>query len=99
MKNNHPDFTEMDAMKLSREISDLECKKLELEKRLTELLKSDPETIARLGEQLQDLKESVNIWTDNIFIIRQFVCSKMGISESYVNEAFQIPPDLDLLEV
>jgi len=99
MSVKYPDLTEIDALKLSKEISEFEYKKDELDKQLTELLRNDPETIARISAEMSELKTAANIWTDNIFILRQFVCSKMGISEAYVNEALQIPADLDLLEL
>ena len=98
MKREFPDLSEMDVMKSSREISDLESKLSELEKSLTELLRSDPETIAKLDKQVQEVKEAANVWTDNIYILRQYICSKMGLGESMVSEMFGIPADLDLLE-
>ncbi len=81
-----------------KELSDLEGKLGDLERQLTQLLRSDPAALAEFERTIESTKKRVNEWTDNIFILRQFVCSKMGSTESYVNEIFGIPGDLDIVD-
>jgi hypothetical protein len=98
MKPEFPDLSELEVIKSTREVSDLEGKLCELQKNLTELLRSDPETIARLVREVDEQKQATNVWTDNIYILRQYICGKMNVCENFVNQMFSIPDDLDLIE-
>ena len=91
-------MTPLVAAQCMKEIAELDGMQLDLQSRLEFLLKSDPLTIAKLHDQIRDLTLMNNMWTDNIFILRQFICNKMMVSESVVNEGFGIPQDLDLIE-
>lgn len=91
-------MTPLALSEIRRENAELKSSQLQLEAQITELLKSDPGTASRLQADLVALKARANMWTDNIFILRQFVCSKLKMRESVLNEWFDIPPDLDLIE-
>ena len=91
-------MTPMGIAECLKTVWDMEAEHATLESRLTQLLKSDPETISRLQNQVDAAKLEANMWTDNIFILRQFVCNKMGVAECVVNDAFGIPKDIDLID-
>lgn len=99
LKKKYPKVTELDNMKLIKETSELQTKQAHLQRELSLLQRSDPATIRKMQDDIHRMKESTNSWTDNIFIIRQFLSSKAGISESQINEMFGIPDDLDLVDV
>jgi peptidoglycan hydrolase CwlO-like protein len=91
----------MSMMRLAeaaKELSELQAKQSELESKLNDLLKQDPETISRLSSQRDEIKAQVNMWTDNIFILRQYITGKLGVSSSTINEAFSIPDDIDVID-
>jgi hypothetical protein len=48
-----------------------------------------------MEEELAQLKEKANIWTENIFAIKSFVKNKFQIEDSAINKQFEIPEDLD----
>ena len=98
MRAEFPDLSEVEVLKSTREVSDLEGKLGELQRNLTELLRSDPATLAKLANEVDEIKNAANVWTDNIFILRQNICSKLNVGETLVNEMFSVPSDLDLIE-
>ena len=98
LRSQNPDVTPMKLAECARELSDLDARQKKLESELNHLLKSDPATISRLHKHLIATKEAVNVWTDNIFILRQYICSKLKIDEGTVNEGFGIPQDIDLID-
>ena len=81
-----------------KENAELAVTHASLEDELNIILKSDPQTVARLESELENLISLANKWTDDIFILRQYVCSKLKIRESILNDWFNIPADLDLIE-
>ncbi len=99
LKKKHPKVAEVDNMKLVKDISDLQSHLTQLQSELSLLQRSDPATIQNMIDQIHCMKEFTNSWTDNIFIIRQFLSNKAGIAECQINEMFGIPADLDLIEI
>ena len=79
-------------------MSELEVKASTLQTQLEHLLKSDPATIREIADSVKSTIAKANMWTDNIFILRQFICNKLKIDESMINKEFGIPEDLDLIE-
>ena len=72
-----------------------------------EQLKSIKEEIGQLKQRLQEnsmeeeikeLKEKTNLWTDNIFSIKSFVRNKLNLEEQQLNKQFNIPQELDYVE-
>ena len=82
----------------AKELSEFQAKQSELESKLNDLLKRDPETISRLASQRDQIKAQVNLWTDNIFILQQYITAKLGVSASTIHEAFSIPDDIDVID-
>ena len=98
LRSELPGVTGLDVAKVRKEVSELETLHGEQSERLQRLVRSDPSTIAKLQEQLSEVKANANRWTDNIFILRQFICNKMNVAEESVNKTFGIPQDLDCIE-
>lgn len=82
----------------ARKVSYLERERVELENRVKKLVRSNPEAIEALGAEVKRLTGFVNTWTDNIYILRQFLCGKLGVPESVVNESFGIPEEMDVID-
>lgn len=80
---------------ISKNVSQLTSDCNETETKLNSLLKSDPITIAKLYESVQSLTKRINAWTDNIYILRQFLTNKLGVTTQMVNSEFGIT-DMDL---
>jgi hypothetical protein len=97
-KEGFPDVTPLEVAAILKEVSDLETLFAEQSERLQTLLRSDPTTIAKLQEQLVLVKTDVNQWTDNVFILRQFICNKLNAPEESVNKTFGIPQDFDTID-
>ncbi|KAL4714883.1 hypothetical protein ACJJTC_012555 [Scirpophaga incertulas] len=70
-----------------------------LKKELQKYRDSDPEYIAQLKKEVQDLKTEVNRWTENIFILKSYVKNTFQIEGEAVDESFEIPKDLDYIEI
>jgi len=98
LRAKFPSVTAVSVAQKTREVSDLEVKKADLEKRLNKIVRSNPEAVAKLNAEVKSLTRIANTWTDNIYILRQFLCSKLGVAESLVNESFEIPEDMDLID-
>lgn len=74
--------TKIERLKhIKSEISDLETK-----------LKD-----SSMAEELAELKEKTNVWTENIFAIKSFVKNKFHIEDTAINKQFEIPEDLDFV--
>eukprot|EP01017_Pseudomicrothorax_dubius_P047701 TRINITY_DN8598_c0_g1_i1.p2 TRINITY_DN8598_c0_g1~~TRINITY_DN8598_c0_g1_i1.p2 ORF type:complete len:205 (+),score=66.61 TRINITY_DN8598_c0_g1_i1:122-736(+) len=73
--------------------------KLEYEskkKQIDVYMKNDPERLKKLNNEAKELKDKANVWTDNVFVARQWLRDRNpGISDSEVNKMFEIPEDFD----
>lgn len=98
LETRYASVTPISVAEKAKEVSELEERKLELDKRLSKLLRSSPAAMGKLKEDLNLVEGMVNAWTDNICILRQFLCSKLGVAENVVNESFGIPEDLDVID-
>jgi hypothetical protein len=65
--------------------------------KLAELRKSDPEFTRMKIRQLKTAKASCDLWTDNIFILKQRVMERFHCSEEDIHSQFGIPIDLDFI--
>ncbi len=97
LQKTNPSITEIDVAGITREISDLDSQKRELEKQLTDLVRSDPTSLKQLRSAIDQSRDLCNIWTDNIYILRQFLSNKANLTERQTNEIFGIPDEFDLL--
>lgn len=90
-------LTKVDALHTDVCVLEAECG--DLQATLRSLLKSDPATIEALEGSIRDFVLRANQWTDNVFILRQFVSAKLGVPEAEVNRQFGIAQDFDLLDL
>ena len=48
---------------------------------------------------LQDLKEAVNRWTENIYILKSYIKNTFQTENDVIDQSFNIPADLDYIEM
>ena len=66
-----------------------------LESELEGLKDLDPSTLELKKNEIKKVKDSVNQWTDNIYILQSFCCNKFNMTSSQFCQQFAIPTDLD----
>ncbi|CAH0401009.1 unnamed protein product [Chilo suppressalis] len=59
----------------------------------------DPEYIAQLKTEIEELKAAVNRWTENIYILKSYVKNTFQMENEVIDQSFGIPPDLDYMEI
>uniref|UniRef100_T1JNR4 Meiotic nuclear division protein 1 homolog n=1 Tax=Strigamia maritima TaxID=126957 RepID=T1JNR4_STRMM len=85
---------------------DEKIKELEVVKKEHEILTSevgkykdcDPDFYKGMAEESVVAKSAANRWTDNIFCVKSWCKNKFGMEEKNLNQAFEIPEDLDYIE-
>ncbi|XP_063626234.1 meiotic nuclear division protein 1 homolog [Cydia splendana] len=77
-----------------------EMKKQEeaLKKELQKYRDSDPEYIAQLKTEIEDLKTAANRWTENIYILKSYMKNTFQCENEVIDQMFNIPQDLDYIE-
>ncbi|XP_047032177.1 meiotic nuclear division protein 1 homolog [Helicoverpa zea] len=83
-------------------LATLECLEKHEEKLKRELQKyrdSDPEYIAQLKTEIQDLKAAANRWTENIYILKSYIKNAFQMENDVIEQSFNIPADLDYIEI
>ncbi|XP_026756075.1 meiotic nuclear division protein 1 homolog [Galleria mellonella] len=78
----------------------LENMKKEEEKLKKELQKyrdSDPEYIAQLKTDNENLKTAINRWTENIYILKSYIKNTFQMENEVIDQSFGIPADLDYI--
>lgn len=68
-----------------------------VEKQLEQLGDCDPDTVKRLKEQSETARAAVDRWTDNVFNVRSWCCSKLGRESAVIDKHFGIAEDFDYL--
>ncbi|XP_068617768.1 meiotic nuclear division protein 1 homolog [Battus philenor] len=69
-----------------------------LQKELQKYRDSDPEYIAQLKTETQDLKSAINRWTENIFTLKSYIHNTFQITNDEIEQKFNIPQDLDYID-
>ncbi|XP_047992475.1 meiotic nuclear division protein 1 homolog [Leguminivora glycinivorella] len=69
-----------------------------LKKELQKYRDSDPEYIAQLKNEIEDLKTAANRWTENIYILKSYMKNTFQCENEVIDQMFNIPPDLDYIE-
>jgi len=69
-----------------------------LKQALDQFRDSDPEVIRQEKEDISTFVTCANRWTDNIFAFRSWLKEKFSMSETEINNSFQIPEDLEYVE-
>ncbi|CAG4982376.1 unnamed protein product [Colias eurytheme] len=70
----------------------------EVKKELQKYRDNDPEYIAQLKTETQDLKAAINRWTENIYIIKSYIKNNFQMENEVIDQSFNIPPELDYVE-
>ena len=84
---------------LLKQYEELKTKKDGLVSTLDTLKEHDPETIRQMKEDIKTAVEGANRWTDNIWSMKSFLTRKQGISSKEADQALEIPPDFDYVEL
>ncbi|KAF4656388.1 Meiotic nuclear division protein 1 [Perkinsus chesapeaki] len=87
-------FHQEKSAALRKEFEELDGKRRKLTSELEELEAADPKIIRKQIEEMRRSRDLVDIWTDNISTIRQFIASRGGMSEEDVDKEFGIDPSI-----
>ncbi|XP_041982282.1 meiotic nuclear division protein 1 homolog [Aricia agestis] len=79
-------------------LEELTKKENELKKELQKYRDCDPEYIATLKTETEDLKGAINRWTENIYILKSYMKNTFQVESEVINQNFEIPPDIDYIE-
>ncbi|XP_021186097.3 meiotic nuclear division protein 1 homolog [Helicoverpa armigera] len=77
----------------------LEKQEEKLKRELQKYRDSDPEYIAQLKTEIQDLKAAANRWTENIYILKSYIKNTFQMENDVIEQSFNIPSDLDYIEI
>ncbi|KAF4717922.1 Meiotic nuclear division protein 1 [Perkinsus olseni] len=80
------------AMRVAFE--ELEGKRRKLTADLEALEATDPSKMKEQIEEMRRSRDLLDIWTDNICTVRQFIASRGGMSEERVDKEFGIDPSI-----
>ncbi|XP_063365325.1 meiotic nuclear division protein 1 homolog [Cydia amplana] len=69
-----------------------------LKKELQKYRDSDPEYIAQLKTEIEDLKTAANRWTENIYILKSYMKNTFQCENEVIDQMFNIPQELDYIE-
>ena len=65
-----------------KELAELNKKKTELETQVKQFERSDPKILLKIAEDTKISKDAINRWTDNLFLIVQWIQqSKPGFTQ------------------
>ncbi|XP_032519091.2 meiotic nuclear division protein 1 homolog [Danaus plexippus] len=67
-------------------------------KELQKYRDSDPEYIEKIRKEIEDLKQAVNRWTENIYILKSYIKNTFQMDNEAIEQNFNIPPDMDYIE-
>ncbi|XP_047522030.1 meiotic nuclear division protein 1 homolog [Pieris napi] len=73
-------------------------KQNDLKKELQKYRDNDPEYIAQLKTETEDLKSAINRWTENIYILKSYIKNNFQMENEVIDQNFNIPPELDYIE-
>nr|XP_021186097.2 meiotic nuclear division protein 1 homolog [Helicoverpa armigera] len=77
----------------------LEKHEEKLKRELQKYRDSDPEYIAQLKTEIEDLKAAANRWTENIYILKSYIKNTFQMENDVIEQSFNIPADLDYVEI
>ncbi|XP_022822975.1 meiotic nuclear division protein 1 homolog [Spodoptera litura] len=84
--------------KILSTLESLEKQEEKLKKELQKYRDSDPEYMAQLKKETQDLKTAANRWTENIYILKSYIKNNFQMENDVIDQSFNIPADLDYIE-
>jgi hypothetical protein len=81
------------------ELDQARKKKAELDVQLKQFERSDPKILLKIADDSKISKDSINRWTDNLFLILQWIQnSKPGFTQKELEQSFPIYKNLDYVE-
>lgn len=103
LKEQLNDFEASDADKenkaeLMEKLVTLRSKRDKLKGEIAKYADCDPELLETMKEDIDNGKDAIVRWTDNVFSIRSWIKEKTNFTESEVNKNFGIPDDFDYPE-
>ncbi|XP_013189712.2 meiotic nuclear division protein 1 homolog [Amyelois transitella] len=69
-----------------------------LTKELQKYRDCDPEYIAQLKTDTENLKTAINRWTENIYILKSYIKNTFQMENDVIDQSFGLPQDLDYVE-
>lgn len=78
-----------------KELSRLESEVAKVSAELKKYEVNDPEAYEEKKKQISTLKESVNLWTENIFALQSYCRDKFMMDQDAFEKNFGIPADID----
>ncbi|KAK7576453.1 hypothetical protein V9T40_012739 [Parthenolecanium corni] len=97
VKVNNEDTEE--KSKIFEEIQTLALAEKDLKEKLELYANNDPELFQNKKDDTKKFLEAANRWTDNIFEIKSWCKRKFMIEESLLDKQFNIPRDLDYINL
>lgn len=80
---------------IKAELDELRKERDDLLKELGKYKDCDPDVLQEKKIHIEQAKEAINRWTDNIFALKSWCAKKFFIDESVLNKQFGLPEDLD----
>ena len=68
-------------------------------KQLESMKENDPEQYYKIKENVLICKKACNRWTENIYSLRSWLKNKFRFQEDVIDRQFEIPGDLDYVEI
>ncbi|XP_061718887.1 meiotic nuclear division protein 1 homolog [Cydia pomonella] len=81
-----------------KSLEEMTKKEEALKRELQKYRDSDPEYIAQLKTEIEDLKTAANRWTENIYILKSYMKNTFQCENEVIDQMFNIPQDLDYIE-
>ena len=85
--------------RMIEQLEEARKKKADLETELKQFERSDPKILLKIADDSKISKDSINRWTDNLFLILQWIqSSKPGFTQKELEQSFPIYKNLDYVE-
>ena len=85
--------------KLQDEIAEAQEKLRKMQKELDTYKANDPEAYEKMVAQIKLSKKACNRWIENIESLKSWLKNKFRVEESVINKQFEIPSDLDYIQI
>jgi len=81
-----------------KELAEIKAKISDQETKMKELSQNDPAKKQQLVQELEECKNAANRWTDNTWVMMDYLKKKHGICKKQLYQMFQITDDFDYPE-
>lgn len=82
---------------LESKIHELKEEKAELEKTLADNAACDPAVVEELQALAERCVAAANRWTDNVFLVEEYVSKRLSVSRSDMRKSFSIPMNFEFI--